>query len=104
MRNSFQQPRGATGEESSPTDDPAPYSPAVKSGRKSASSENGRFHEDVTRMLNKLVSERGWGRPRVGRELATLMFEHDDALCHAALIKKAKDWLRKNVYTCFNIL
>ena len=95
---------GATDEESSPTEDPAPCSPAVKSGRKGVSSENGRFHEDLTHILNELISKRGWGRDRVGRELATFLFEYDDELCHEALIKKAKNWLRKNVFTCYNIL
>jgi hypothetical protein len=55
----------ATSEEPSETDD-LPCSPAVKSGRKKADSENGRFHEDVTRMLNGLVAARGWGGIRVG--------------------------------------
>lgn len=32
------------------------------------------------------------------------MFECDDELCHEALIKKAKNWLLKNVFTCYNIL
>jgi hypothetical protein len=81
-----------------------PCSPAVQSGRKSRNSENGIFHEDVTRILNRVVTAKGWGRDRIGRELATLVFEFDDGVCHAAIISKAKHWLRKNVFTCYNIL
>jgi hypothetical protein len=81
-----------------------PCSPAVRSGRKNPKSENARFHEEVTRMLNKVVAKYKWGSIRVGRELATLFFEYSDSLCHDVLISKAKRWLRENVYTCYNIL
>jgi len=40
----------------------------------------------------------------MGKELDTLVFEYSDDLCLEALITKAKQWLRKNVYTCYNIL
>jgi hypothetical protein len=81
-----------------------PRSPAVKSGRKKASSENGRFQEEGTRMLDLLVASRSWGRERIGKELATLVFDYSDAVCHEALITKSKSWLRTNVFTCYNIL
>jgi hypothetical protein len=81
-----------------------PCSPAVKSGRKHRYSENGHFQEEVTAMLNKLVTAKGWGRTRVGKELAALVFEYDDAVCLEALITKSKHWLRKNVFTTYNIL
>jgi hypothetical protein len=40
----------------------------------------------------------------MGKELTTLVFEYQDGICHDALISKAKHWLRKNVFTCYNIL
>ena len=90
--------------ERSTRDDSIPLSPAVKSGRKDIHSENGRFQEDATRVLNNLVATRKWGKERMGKELATLVFEYSEDLCLEALITKAKQWLRKNVYTCYNIL
>jgi hypothetical protein len=44
------------------------------------------------------------GGIRVKKELATLVFEYRDGICHDALISKAKHWLRKNVFPCYNIL
>jgi hypothetical protein len=84
--------------------DDAPCSPAVKSGRKNPQSQNARFQEEATRMLNKLVGDFRWGNDRVGKELTTLLFEFSDAVCHNNIIKKAKHWLRHNVFTCYNIL
>lgn len=55
-------------------------------------------------MLDTLVSSRAWGRVRLGKELATLISEYSEAVCHEALMKKARVWLRNNVFTCYNIL
>jgi hypothetical protein len=87
---------------SSETDEPC--SPAVKSGRKNPTSENGHFHEKVTIALNKLLSGKKWGRARIGKELAAMIFEYNDHVCLQAIITKSKHWLRKNVFTCYNIL
>jgi hypothetical protein len=84
--------------------DQDPCSPAVKSGRKNPESQNAIFHEKVTSMLDQLVTTMKWKRKRVGKELASLVFEYDNNVCLEALIAKSKAWLRKNVYTCYNIL
>jgi hypothetical protein len=33
-----------------------------------------------------------------------LVFDYDDAVCLEAIMKRSKDWLRTNVFTCHNIL
>ena len=81
-----------------------PRSPAVKSGRKDRNSGNAYFHEKVTRYLDDLIKSLRWKRDRIGKELALLVFEYDDEVCHHYLIKKSKAWLRKHVFTCYNIL
>ena len=86
------------------TDIDTPRSPAVKSGRKDRNSGNAYFHEKVTRFLDDLIKSPRWKRDRIGKELALLVFEYNDKVCHHSLITKSKAWLPKHVFTCYNVL
>ena len=65
-------------------------SPAVKPGRKDCHSGNAYFHEKVTRYLDDLIKSLRWKRARIGKELALLVFEYNDEVCHHYLITKSK--------------
>jgi hypothetical protein len=105
LQNRLDAANGSTNPINEPADKTnKPCSPAVKSGRKNVTSENAKFHEEVTRMLSEMMTRLGWKRKRLGRELTLLIFDHNDQVCLEHLILKSKAWLWKNVFNCCNTL